>query len=67
MLQKQNGVCKICLKPETRAGCCLAVDHDHKTRVVRGLLCGSCNNALGRLKDDPEIAMRAHHYLKGTL
>lgn len=45
-LAKQNGVCAICQQLET-GGKSLAVDHCHSTGVVRGLLCGSCNRALG--------------------
>ncbi len=49
MLKQQNGVCKICkgLDPSGRR---LAVDHCHTTGVVRGLLCPSCNTALGRIE-----------------
>ena len=48
---KQNGVCAICEKPEnlTKDGKlhALAVDHNHETLQVRGLLCMNCNTRLG--------------------
>jgi len=48
----QGGVCAICLEPEsflTPKGNIrpLAVDHDHNTGKVRGLLCDRCNLGLG--------------------
>jgi len=44
MLQVQGGVCAICGNPpKTRR---LDVDHDHKTGVIRGLLCFTCNHHL---------------------
>lgn len=44
MLAKQGGGCAICgTTPKTRR---LHTDRDHKTLVVRGLLCFRCNNAL---------------------
>ncbi|BBC53855.1 putative endonuclease VII [Mycobacterium phage PP] len=43
----------------------LSVDHDHKTGIVRGLLCTSCNrNVLGHLRDDPEAFERFIEYLR---
>jgi hypothetical protein len=33
--------------------------------VIRGLLCGKCNRALGLLKDNPEIITQAIKWLKG--
>lgn len=62
MLLSQGGVCKVCFKKNT-AGRRLAVDHDHETGAVRGLLCSPCNSALGLLNDDPEIINRASEYL----
>lgn len=63
LLESQNGVCAICLQ-ECKSGRRLAVDHDHKTGAVRGLLCGSCNRAIGNLQDDPEVLQRALDYLR---
>ena len=39
------------------------IDHCHKTGLVRGLLCGHCNNLLGRCNDDVEILKNAVRYL----
>lgn len=64
MLKKQNEVCAICLKKDT--GKMLAVDHCHKTKVIRGLLCQKCNRAIGQLDDDIQRLNRAIGYLTGT-
>ena len=45
----QNHVCAACLLPDDKQALC--VDHDHKTNKIRGLLCRSCNLALGNAKD----------------
>ena len=70
LFSKQGGVCAICRQPETKKStaldggvCSLAVDHDHETNKVRGLLCHSCNIAIGNMRDDPLIAMSATKYL----
>lgn len=44
MLSEQDGLCAICRKPPINRR--LAVDHDHDTGLVRGLLCPPCNRAL---------------------
>ena len=70
MVKDQGGVCKICNKSETAINkktgkvIALAVDHCHKTRRVRGLLCHSCNQMLGSSKDDCTILSRAIEYLQ---
>src|SRR5216684_1391978 len=52
-LALQGGVCAICKKKPKRRLLC--VDHCHKTGKVRGLLCSSCNAALGLYEDDPTL------------
>jgi len=42
----------------------MAVDHDHITGEVRGLLCKRCNRALGILEDSIELLQRAIQYLQ---
>lgn len=63
LLASQGGVCAICGRPEH--GRRLAVDHDHITGAVRGLLCRHCNLALGQFGDDPARIDRAASYLRG--
>lgn len=59
----QGGVCAICRRASGKRRR-LAVDHDHKTGFVRGLLCRPCNrNVLGHLRDDPAALDRAIGYL----
>ena len=70
MLAAQNGVCAICKQPEThlRNGKlkALAVDHDHKTGKIRGLLCSDCNTGIGKLKDSIDVLTSAVQYLSAT-
>ena len=49
-LAGQGGVCVICLEGHEKSLC---VDHDHKTRKLRDLLCTNCNVGLGNYNDDP--------------
>ena len=61
MLSRQDGVCIICLKEEVNKP--LFVDHDHKTRMLRDLLCDPCNKGLGHFLDDPALMRRGADYL----
>lgn len=63
LLTEQGGGCAICdiaIDNERR----LAIDHDHITGEVRGLLCRACNQGLGQFGDDPERLERAGMYLR---
>lgn len=56
---EQGNRCAICreLKP-------LLPDHRHIDSIPRGLLCHSCNVAIGMLKDSPERCESAAAYLR---
>ena len=69
MLKQQKGVCAICGGTETAPHVTkstprrLSVDHCHKTKKIRGLLCSKCNVAIGYLKEDLDILASAASYL----
>ena len=60
LLEKQDGKCAICQR-DYKAPC---VDHDHETKKIRGLLCQTCNRALGQFNDDPALLRVAAEYLE---
>lgn len=59
----QNGKCAICNQHESRFKNSFAVDHDHITGLVRGLLCWRCNRALGKFEDSVEKVCAAAQYV----
>ncbi|MFH8563448.1 endonuclease VII domain-containing protein [Streptomyces sp. NPDC017988] len=61
LIASQHGVCCICL-----AALAEHVDHCHETGKVRGVLCFSCNAALGQFKDRPDAIRRAAAYVEGN-
>jgi hypothetical protein len=68
MFAAQGGVCACCGRPETQRGRTgkiktLHVDHDHKTREVRALLCAHCNWMIGLADDDPDFLRLGIEYL----
>lgn len=63
MLEAQNGLCLIC-QTEGKEDKRLSIDHSHKTKQVRGLLCQNCNVGLGKFQDDEKLLARAIEYLK---
>lgn len=62
LLRKQNYSCAVCSRGFDEVKPC--VDHDHITKIVRGLLCNDCNLGLGRFKDSIDILLRAIEYLR---
>jgi hypothetical protein len=69
LIRRDGNACQICGKdgrarPNGHGAGRLHVDHDHKTGMVRGLLCASCNRALGFLCDDPALVRAALAYLE---
>ena len=51
MLPEQGDACAVCGR-EPKAGKSFHVDHNHETGALRGLVCFSCNSALGNLHED---------------
>jgi hypothetical protein len=58
IVDAQGGICPICQRKRK-----LVVDHKHGTNIVRGLICATCNRALGYLMDDYQTISRAAEYI----
>lgn len=73
MFAAQDGKCAICFQPETfkevksDKARLLAVDHCHKTGMVRNLLCWRCNTTLGAVKESNELLEAMKVYLRRHL
>ena len=61
MMKLQGDRCAICGGIDARLA--LAVDHDHVTGKIRGLLCGRCNKGVGHFHDDQALLKLAIEYL----
>lgn len=64
ILAEQNNSCAICEVEHTEEKR-LAVDHNHDTGEVRGLLCYDCNRNLIGNRTEPGIFIKAANYLSG--
>jgi len=58
MKRAQNNRCAICRKKKK-----LYVDHNHSSKIIRGLLCSQCNSVLGYSFDSKEILTSSIKYL----
>ena len=58
LMVKAGHCCEICSTKEN-----LVIDHCHGTSDVRGILCWSCNVALGHFKDSKNNLQKAIDYL----
>lgn len=59
-LEEQHGKCYGCWTDIDESTC---VDHDHESGKVRGLLCKSCNWALGQVSEDQATLYQLAAYL----
>jgi len=59
LFESQGKKCAICLSDDPQSKIGWHLDHCHKTKQVRFILCTHCNRGLGAFKDDPELMRRA--------
>jgi len=71
VFNQQKGLCAICSRPERRSVkgklYPLVVDHDHISTEIRGLICHTCNVALGLLRESPTLLRKAADYIERHL
>ena len=61
LLGIQQGTCALCGKHPGQRNLC--IDHNHKTGIVRSLLCNRCNLLLGHIENNKELVYPALQYL----
>lgn len=67
LFAEQNGKCLICNADIVLGGNgkkSAHIDHCHKTKGFRGILCSNCNTGLGQFHDDPALLTAAITYLQ---
>lgn len=64
LFEAQQGQCAICGLHQDKMRRRIAIDHNHTTKAIRGLLCDNCNRCLGLLKDSTLILEKALGYLR---
>lgn len=66
MLAAQASSCAICGRKPEEFNRAFAVDHDHASGLIRGILCPDCNRGLGGFHDSVELLTKAIDYLKSS-
>lgn len=64
MFEDQRGVCAVCGVPAGDLKRNLAVDHNHRTGKIRGLLCFACNSLIGRIEKNPLLIPTMMKYIR---
>lgn len=64
LLQRQDEKCPVCLRHKDEFTTNLAVDHDHITGEIRGLLCNYCNHRMVGRHRDSALLRRIADYLE---
>jgi hypothetical protein len=64
MLETQKYSCALCGNTFSTNTKHIHVDHSHKTKKIRALLCSYCNPGLGNFKDSINLLERAIEYLR---
>jgi hypothetical protein len=64
LLKAQRSRCGICRTKKTGRAKYFCIDHDHKTKKIRGLLCQQCNRGLGLLGDSLKAVRAAASYME---
>lgn len=61
-IDEQKSLCALCKKPLLGFSESF-IDHDHKTRKIRGILHSNCNSGIGMFEDSLEMLQQAIDYL----
>ena len=64
MFDEQGRVCAICRAVDAGSSKGWHLDHCHKTKTVRFILCTHCNRGLGGFRDQPDLLRRAADMLE---
>jgi hypothetical protein len=64
LFEKQDKRCAVCQSDNPRRTSGWALDHNHETGEVRGILCHPCNVVLGFIRDDPAVLFALEMYLQ---